>query len=602
MTRIWDLRRGDHDDDRTSPLGGGFRSLVLSAAVEFNFFKALIVFLALIMAPALLVGIALALLVTYGRLLLQSTSTARLSPIPALVTIALLIVVAVIFGRPLLRFGLDNVRQIQYTLVFPVFVVLREFLRMIAERLHGRSITLAQLNRGRRIGAIVAALVFAVAGLALAWSVWSSYGLQTLTLGHVRPWTLAKSALVNAAIVFGVSIVVDSLLWLSQELRVGSPILNWTPGRPSAEVSRTVRVAHLSDLHLVGERYGYRMEAGTHGPRGNRCIVRAFRRLSDLEAAAPLDRVLVTGDITDAGIRAEWAEFMNLLRGYRGIREKLSFIPGNHDTNVVDRTNVGRLDLPWSSSQSLRKLRTILALDAIQGERSYVVDRSRGRLGQSLSEYLRDGERAELLRSLAARGSVRGRWELETVWEAIFPLVEPAGERREYGVILLDSNARTHLSLTNAIGFISPPQLRAFKSVLKNYPGCAWIVALHHQVVEYPEPSVSLRDRIGLALVNASDFLAAIRPYARQIAVLHGHRHTDWIGKYGDTVLCSAPSAALGSQGDGKYRGSFRLHEFGFHDQGEIVLLSSERVNLDMRQAHPGTTQSRESRPEDLAA
>ena len=34
--RIWDLRRGDADDNRTSPAGGGLRSVILSAALEFN--------------------------------------------------------------------------------------------------------------------------------------------------------------------------------------------------------------------------------------------------------------------------------------------------------------------------------------------------------------------------------------------------------------------------------------------------------------------------------------------------------------------------------------------------------------------------------------
>lgn len=599
VTRIWDLRRGDHDDDRTSPYAGGFSGLVLSAAFEFNFLKAIIVFLALIVVPALLVGIALALLVTYVRLFRDAMASAGRSPAPALITLAVLLVLAVVVGRPFLRIGLDNFRQLQYTLVFPVFVAVREFLRMIAERLHGRSITLEQLNRGRRIGAIAAALVFAAAGLALAWGMWSSFGLQLLTPGHVHPWPLAKSALINAAIVFGISTIIDSLYWLRQELTIGSPIMNWTPGRPVAEESRLVRVAHLSDLHLVGERYGYRMETGTHGPRGNRCIVRALRKLTDLEASTPLDRILVTGDITDAGTRAEWAAFMDLLRGCPGVREKLSFVPGNHDTNVVDRTNVGRLDLPWSASQSLRKLRTVLALDAIQGDRSYVVDRPTGRLGQSLSEYLRDGQRADLLRSLAARGSVRGRWELEKVWDAIFPLVELPEDRESYGIVLLDSNARTHLSLTNAIGFISPPQLRALKSVLKNYPGRSWIIALHHQVVEYPVATVSLRDRIGLALINAPDFLAAIRPYARQIVVLHGHRHTDWIGTYGGAVLCSAPSAALGAQPDPQYRGCFRLHSLGFDGDGGISLLGSERIYVSP-QAHAEA--KAEAGRDDLAA
>jgi hypothetical protein len=166
-----------------------------------------------------------------------------------------------------------------------------------------------------------------------------------------------------------------------------------------------VRVAHLSDLHVVGERYGYRMEAGTHGPRGNRCIRRAWRRLAALHAVAPVERVLVTGDITDAGTHAEWAEFLDLLRGCPGLRARLSFVPGNHDVNIIDRTNPARIELPWSAGQSLRRLRVVLALDAIQGERTRVVDHASGALGPSLKDYLREDRRAERLRALAQHGA-----------------------------------------------------------------------------------------------------------------------------------------------------------------------------------------------------
>jgi hypothetical protein len=184
-----------------------------------------------------------------------------------------------------------------------------------------------------------------------------------------------------------------------------------------------------------------------------------------------------------------------------------------------------------------------------------------------------------LLRSLAERGAVRGRWEMENVWDSIFPLVEPPQNHHHCGVILLNSNAQTHFSLTNAIGFVSPPQLRALKSILRNYPGFPWIIALHHQIVEYPVASTSLRDRVGLALVNASDVLAAIAPYASRTLVLHGHRHWDWIGTCGGVVLCSAPSAALGSQA-GKHVGSFRIHDLAFDGRGGTCLTKTEKVKV----------------------
>jgi 3',5'-cyclic AMP phosphodiesterase CpdA len=322
------------------------------------------------------------------------------------------------------------------------------------------------------------------------------------------------------------------------------------------------------------------MEAGTHGPRGNRCIRRAWRKLATIHASTPVDRVLVTGDITDAGTRAEWAEFIDLLRGCPALRTRLSFVPGNHDVNVIDRTNPAQLELPWSVSRSLRQLRVVLALDAIQGERAHVVDRASGALGPSLRDYLRDGERTERLRALAQRGTVRGRREMAKVWEAIFPLVEPSRAGEGYGVILLNSNARSHLALTNAIGVVNPSQLRALKLVLQKNPRYAWIILLHHHVVEHPRESISLSERIGLALVNAPDVLAALAPHAARILVLHGHRHRDWIGAYGDVVLGSAPSASLGADGADKYRGSFHVHELAFGDEGSVRLTKTERVNV----------------------
>ena len=61
---IWDFRHGDDDDNRMSPQKGGLRGMILSAILEFNFVKAAVVFLILIIAPALLLGLAPSILAT----------------------------------------------------------------------------------------------------------------------------------------------------------------------------------------------------------------------------------------------------------------------------------------------------------------------------------------------------------------------------------------------------------------------------------------------------------------------------------------------------------------------------------------------------------
>jgi hypothetical protein len=190
----------------------------------------------------------------------------------------------------------------------------------------------------------------------------------------------------------------------------------------------------------------------------------------------------------------------------------VSLVPGNHDVNIIDRTNPGRLDLPWSAGQSLRKLRVVLVLDALAGNRTHVVHRASGGVGPLLKDYLRQGQRPELLRELANRGTIRGRREMTKVWEAIFPLV-----------------------------------------------------------------SISLRERIGLALINAPDLVAVLAPHSRRVIVLPGHRHRDWIGVCGNIVLCSAPS--LGTDSVDKYRGSFRIHQL-LAKAGGLQLIATERVRV----------------------
>ena len=100
-------------------------------------------------------------------------------------------------------------------------------------------------------------------------------------------------------------------------------------------------------------------------------------RLAAIHAVEPLDLVLVTGDMTDAGRATEWAEFLDVLAQHRELAALMVMLPGNHDVNIVDRANPARLDLPFSPGKRLRQMRTLSAMAAVQGERVYVVNAAR---------------------------------------------------------------------------------------------------------------------------------------------------------------------------------------------------------------------------------
>jgi 3',5'-cyclic AMP phosphodiesterase CpdA len=588
------LRFGDADDNRTSPYGTGWKSLIFSNVLEFSYLKAVLAFLILIVIPALLLGVAPSVILTYSHHTLKTGASLGRDPtVLVFLVLAALIALPLWTGRRFATIALDIFGHLYYTLVFPIFVALRETLRALSERLPG-AYTQERIHRRRRVGTVFAALLLGGAGFALAMSVELSVGLKIVDAERVAPWAVARAAVGNAAMVFGFSTAAASVFWLWRELSVSEPVLDWPhPLEPAASL---FRVAHLSDLHVVGERYGYRMETGTHGPQGNQCVLDALERLAAIHASRPLHRVLVTGDITDAGTRAEWAKFLDLIGLFPGLRSRMSLVPGNHDLNIVDRNNTARPDLPWSVGKALRKLRFVSALDGIQGDRAHLVDRKSGSLGPSLADYLRDGERPKLFRELAEDGTLRGRLEIEKVWNELFPLVEPAMEEQGYGLILLDSNASSNVSLTNAIGVVSPIQLRALRSVLNGSPQGGWLILLHHQVVEYPVLGISLSDRIGLALMNAADLLAVITPHAARTVILHGHRHVDWIGITGQTVLCSAPSVTLGME---QYRGRFNIHEFTVSGGGKIQITANQRVKVSDTMSVPQDFEP--GRPRDAA-
>jgi hypothetical protein len=151
------------------------------------------------------------------------------------------------------------------------------------------------------------------------------------------------------------------------------------------------------------------------------------------------------------------------------------------------------------------------------------------------------------------------------------------------GIAILNSNAETHFSFTNALGMIGLEQSRRLAAAIGAYPQAHWIIALHHHLIEYPMPVAALSERIGTALVNGSWFVRKLGPLAVRAVVMHGHRHIEWIGACGALKIVSAPSPVMGSTDDAPTH--FHVHVLTAGLDGQLRLLAPERVEIAAAEA-----------------
>jgi hypothetical protein len=151
-------------------------------------------------------------------------------------------------------------------------------------------------------------------------------------------------------------------------------------------------------------------------------------------------------------------------------------------------------------------------------------------------------------------------------------------EANGLGIALLNSNAKTHFSFTNALGLVSLDQASRLDAVIARFPDAHWIVALHHHLMEYPMPVQTFAERIGTALVNGSWFLRRLQPIARAAVVMHGHRHIDWIGTFGKLKVISAPSPVMFAADIANCH--FYIHRLAAGPDGQLCLLQPERIEV----------------------
>ncbi len=574
MTPILDPRNGDIEDDAASTKRRSLLSLMGTLLAEISLPKLALVWMLLIGFPGLLLGAAPLLASIWIASVVSKVANILTEVLPALLLLPL-VAIGWFLGRPLLRLAENSFWSLNALAVQPVYTAFREGLRHLAERPLA-----AWTSEDRR--ALVRSCIAAISGLAmcglgigvvaLVWPASRWVG----NLGDLAtPFRLVPVVLANSLVLISGYFAAAALIWGIADATMAQP-RNLRAYAGSSDGDRTWRIAHLSDIHTVGERYGFRIESGRSGPRGNERLRQTFARLQEIHTTRPLDVILLTGDLTDAGRSAEWAEFFAALAACPQLAELVVALPGNHDVNVVDRASPARMDLPTSPTKRLRQMRTISALGMLQGRQLHVVERKSGRIGGTLTDVLQPC--AVDIAAFADNGSARLSRSLAELWAVIFPMVLPPDTDDGLGIIVLNSNAETHFSFTNALGLVSADQNRACRAVINQYPCAHWIVALHHHVVEYPQAAKELSERIGTALINGSWFIRRLLHLGGRAVIMHGHRHVDWIGECGGLHIVSAPSPVMGSTDDAATY--FYVHTFAIGTDQRLKLLEPERINL----------------------
>jgi hypothetical protein len=183
----------------------------------------------------------------------------------------------------------------------------------------------------------------------------------------------------------------------------------------------------------------------------------------------------------------------------------------------------------------------------------------------------------EALRRFAIAGGFRRALAVERIWNEAFPQILPPSAPDGLGFLLLDTNADTHFSFTNALGFLSVRQAHAIEAAMQAYPKACWVIAMHHHMLEYPRAAEALSIRIGTALINGSWAVRNLKHNGHRFVVMHGHRHVDWLGRCGEVRIISGPSAVMGAT-DTK-ASYFLIHTLHGAD-GKLSIAKPQRVDL----------------------
>ena len=284
MTPLIDPRLGDVEDDASSTKRRSLFAIAGSLLAEISLPKLMLSWVLLILLPAVLLG--LTPLIVSGWLATLSRKVAALFSGYWAVSLLLVVVgLGWIGGRPLLRAAEQGFWSLNSVVVQPGYALCRECLRHLMERLVLRN-GAANPTRLRAATAAGAGLILCGVGLGVVVLAWPASRWVGTIEDLASPQRLLVPALANAAVLLGGYLAAAALAWGIADAAMPQPrdLLEFDRAPADRQIWRVV---HLSDLHIVGERYGFRIESGRSGPRGNDRLIEVLERLEQEHKRRP---------------------------------------------------------------------------------------------------------------------------------------------------------------------------------------------------------------------------------------------------------------------------------------------------------------------------
>ncbi len=328
--------------------------------VEISLPKLAAAWLLLVALPSVLLGLAPLIGSAWFGTFSRSLSTAYGGLLPLALILAV-VALGWFGGRTVFRAAEQAFWALNSMAVQPGYALCREAIRHVAELVLSRWLNDAQRARLRAASAAGAGLILCaprmlVASLVGPYTRWTAEFADLLS-----PLTLVVPALANAAVILFGYCAAASFVWGMADASMDQPrdLVEIRRQRPASSAPGAWCICPTCMSSARHTAFGWKAAAsGRAATSGSK---RLLERLEAIDAQSAARSHSDHGDITDAGRSSEWAEFFTAILRHPNLVARMLLLPGNHDINVVDRTNPARLDFPTSPGRRLREMRTCRA-------------------------------------------------------------------------------------------------------------------------------------------------------------------------------------------------------------------------------------------------